>query len=93
MSLPVAEAAASHRGQGTFRRERVLGGDGTLLVLESKPDAEGYVHRITVNPLNEKRTLVLHERKARPRAGQRLVITYVGELPEVIRAILAQGSE
>ena len=30
---------------------------------------------------------------AATRAGQRLVITYVGELPEVIRSILAPGSE
>jgi hypothetical protein len=30
---------------------------------------------------------------AATRAGQRLVITYVGELPEVIRSILVPGSK
>jgi len=39
-------------------------GDGPdLLVLESQPDQDGYVYRITVTRLNEKRTLVLHEKR------------------------------
>jgi YHS domain-containing protein len=33
------------------------------LVLESKPDAKNEIHRITVTRLNEKRTVVLFERK------------------------------
>lgn len=34
------------------------------LVLESAADDEGVSHRITVTPLNEKRTLVLHEKRS-----------------------------
>lgn len=34
------------------------------LVLQSKPDRQGDVYRMTVTRLNEKRTLVLHERRA-----------------------------
>jgi YHS domain-containing protein len=58
----------------------VTGADGTTrdyegkfdddrLMLESKPDAKGEVRRITVRRLNEKRTIVLFERK---RAAARL---------------------
>lgn len=43
--------------------------DGNKLVLDSRPDADGYVHRITITQLNEKRTLVLLEK--RPGAGDR----------------------
>lgn len=39
------------------------------LVLDSEPDATDYVHRITVTQLNEKRTLVLFEK--RPAGGER----------------------
>ncbi len=39
------------------------------LVLDSKSDSAGYVHRLTITQLNEKRTLVLFER--RPEAGER----------------------
>lgn len=39
------------------------------LVLDSQPDAADYVHRITVTQLNEKRTLVLFEK--RPAGGER----------------------
>jgi YHS domain-containing protein len=43
------------------------------LVLESKPDAKHEVHRITVTRLNEKRTVVLFERKrAAARAPSRV---------------------
>jgi YHS domain-containing protein len=37
--------------------------DDRRLVLESEPDDEQLVHRITITQLNEKRTLVLHERR------------------------------
>jgi YHS domain-containing protein len=37
--------------------------DGAKLVMESAPDDDGEVHRITVTQLNEKRTLVLHEKR------------------------------
>ncbi|MES2792032.1 MAG: hypothetical protein V4719_20625 [Planctomycetota bacterium] len=43
--------------------------DGKKLVLDSEPDATGFVHRITVTQLNDKRTLVLSEK--RPAAGER----------------------
>ena len=39
------------------------------LVLDSEPDATDYVHRITVTQLNDKRTLVLFEK--RPSGGER----------------------
>ena len=41
--------------EGKFAQDR--------LVLDSKPDAKGEIHRITVTRLNEKRTVVLFERK------------------------------
>lgn len=57
--------------QGTFADKSQRSYTGRLaegrLVLESAPDAAGDVHRITITRLNEKRTLVLHERQ---RAGQ-----------------------
>lgn len=37
--------------------------DGKKLVLESKPNEDGDVHRITLTRLNEKRTLVLYEKR------------------------------
>ncbi len=37
--------------------------DGDKLVLISEPDKQGEVHRLTVTRLNEKRTLVLHEKR------------------------------
>lgn len=43
--------------------------DGNKLILDSQPDADGMVHRMTVTQLNEKRTLVLFEK--RPAAGER----------------------
>lgn len=43
--------------------------EGNKLVLDSRADAEGYVHRVTVTQLNEKRTLVLFEK--RPAEGDR----------------------
>lgn len=43
--------------------------DGNKLILDSAADAAGYVHRLTVTQLNEKRTLVLFEK--RPAAGER----------------------
>lgn len=36
------------------------------LVLTSKPDADGEIHQLTITPLNEKRSIVLYEKK---RAG------------------------
>lgn len=54
--------------------------EGTLsdkrLVLESKPDDGGDVHRMTITPLNEKRVLVLHEKR---RDGSRIA-TRVAEI-------------
>lgn len=53
--------------KGTFsgKVERTYEGKmvGDKLVLEAPADAEGYAHRITVTRLNEKRTLVLYERR------------------------------
>jgi YHS domain-containing protein len=56
-----------------FRLKAKLAGDvereysgkfaGKQLVLDSPADEQGYAHRITVTPLNEKRTLVLFERR------------------------------
>lgn len=43
--------------------------DGNKLILDSTADAEGYVHRMTITQLNEKRTLVLFEK--RPASGDR----------------------
>ncbi len=43
--------------------------DGNKLVLDSQADDAGYVHRLTVTQLNEKRTLVLFEK--RPATGER----------------------
>lgn len=43
--------------------------DGNKLVLDSTADDAGLVHRITVTQLNEKRTLVLYEK--RPAAAER----------------------
>lgn len=43
--------------------------DKNRLILLSEPDAEDYVHRMTVTQLNEKRTLVLFEK--RPKDGER----------------------
>jgi len=37
--------------------------DKKKLVLESKTQADGYIYRITITPLNEKRTVVLQERR------------------------------
>ncbi len=36
---------------------------GNKLILESMPDKDNYVYRMTVTQLNEKRTLVLHEKR------------------------------
>ena len=36
---------------------------GKVLALQSQPDKTGYMHRITIRVLNEKRTLVLHEKR------------------------------
>jgi YHS domain-containing protein len=38
--------------------------EGDKLTLVSEPDKQGQVHRLTVTKLNEKRTLVLHEKRA-----------------------------
>lgn len=43
--------------------------EGNKLILDSQPDMEGFVHRLTVTQLNEKRTLVLFEK--RPATGDR----------------------
>jgi YHS domain-containing protein len=43
--------------------------DGNKVVLNSMADSDGFVHRITITQLNEKRTLVLLEK--RPAAGDR----------------------
>jgi YHS domain-containing protein len=43
--------------------------EGNKLILDSSADAEGFVHRMTVTQLNEKRTLVLFEK--RPAEGDR----------------------
>lgn len=43
--------------------------DGNKLILDSAADQEGLVHRVTITQLNEKRTLVLFEK--RPAAGDR----------------------
>src|SRR5690606_20574082 len=50
---------------------------GNRVVFESKPDAEGDVFRMTITRLNEKRTLVLHERR-RGNAGLYLRVAEVG---------------
>lgn len=36
---------------------------GNKTVLESKPDGNDYIHRVTITQLNEKRTIVLFERR------------------------------
>jgi YHS domain-containing protein len=53
------------RGQFSGKVERDYSGQmaGKKLVLESKPGDDGYVHRISVTRLNEKRTLVLFEKR------------------------------
>lgn len=38
--------------------------DGEQIVLTSAPDDDGVTHRITITRLNEKRTLVLHEKQS-----------------------------
>jgi len=63
------------------------------LVLESKPDKKGLVHRLTIRTLNDKRTLLLHERRRKnskfytrvagigyTRAGTRLATANTGPL-------------
>lgn len=47
-------------------RQRVYRGrkDGERIVLASEPDDDGLAHRITITQLNEKRTLVLHEKRS-----------------------------
>ncbi|MDA1013068.1 MAG: hypothetical protein O3A00_01290 [Planctomycetota bacterium] len=44
-------------------RDFVGKSDGDKVVLESKPDDDGFVHRISITQLNEKRTVVLFERR------------------------------
>lgn len=53
------------RGTLADETERTYSGrlDGNKLVLESSPDDGGEVHRLTLTQLNEKRTLVLYERR------------------------------
>lgn len=46
------------------------------LVLESKPDDDDHVHRLTVTRLNEKRTIVLHEK----RKAEQTIYTRVAEV-------------
>jgi len=48
------------------KTEREFAGqlDDNKLELDSQPDAEGIVYRITITRLNEKRTLVLYEKRA-----------------------------
>ncbi|MED5400689.1 MAG: hypothetical protein VX669_09860 [Planctomycetota bacterium] len=68
-------------------------GSQGALVLESKPDGKGQVHRLTIRALNSKRTLVLHERRRKgstfytrvagigyTRAGTRLATANIGPL-------------
>ena len=38
--------------------------DGNKFVFDSRPDDEGVTHRMTITRLNEKRALVLHERRS-----------------------------
>ncbi len=44
-------------------RKHVGKATGKKTTLESQPDADGYVHRVTITQLNEKRTTVLFERR------------------------------
>lgn len=53
---------ASTRDEETIQYIGQLEGDKLTLV--SEPDKQGQVHRLTVTRLNEKRTLVLHEKRA-----------------------------
>lgn len=69
-----------YRLAGIFADETRREYEGTLadkrLVLESMPDDGGEVHRVTITPLNEKRVLVLHEKR---RDGSRIA-TRVAEI-------------
>jgi len=60
------------------------------LVLESKPDAKGDVHRITITQLNEKRTIVLFE-KRRSSARVPLRVAEVGYTREGTRLAVEGG--
>lgn len=64
--------------------------DGDRLTLESKPDAKGEIHRITVTRLNEKRTVVLFQ-KGRSSARSLLRIAEVGYTREGTRLAVDGG--
>lgn len=61
------------------KTERRYSGEiaGKKLVLTSAAGKDGYVYRLTINRLNEKRTLVLHERR-RAKATQFFRVAEVG---------------
>lgn len=56
-----------YKAHVTFRDKSQRDYTGTLketdLVLDSKPDKNGYVHRITVTRLNQKRTIVRYQKR------------------------------
>jgi YHS domain-containing protein len=64
--------------------------DDDRLVLESKPDAKHEIHRITVTRLNEKRTVVLFEKK-RASARVPLRVAEIGYTREGTRLAVEGG--
>ena len=58
---------------GKIQRDYAGKLNGTRLVLLSPPDKKGDVYRMTVTRLNEKRTLVLHEKRSGNRGAFRRV--------------------
>lgn len=72
----------SREYQGKFDEDRLL--------LESKPDAKHEIHRITVTRLNEKRTVVLLEKK-RAAARAALRVAEVGYTREGTRLAVEGG--
>ena len=77
--------------------------EGGKLILESEPDAENVRYRLSITPLNEKRTLVLHEKTSaggssyfriaevgHTRAGTRLALPGGGQRECVVTGGTAQ---
>jgi len=58
--LFMLEATMADKSKRLYTGKPTVGG---ALVLESRADKSGHVHRLTIRTLNEKRTLVLHERR------------------------------
>ena len=69
----IVEAVRADGSKTTYRGKMA----DKKLVVTSKPDAKGYAHRLTVTRLNEKRTLVLFERRQN-QAGQFFRVAGVG---------------